>query len=158
MPRQFYTERDIVDMARGGVMSLEVTDNVVLTELAYEKARVLGITLVQVQPDNPPCAPVRPYLSSPRGISPSEPGQHDLGIRTPSEGDALAEKKPGGVTLEERIRNAVVARLGPQVDANLLEVIIRRVLNSTGAKEPSCCSAESGAAQYAPLNTPALKA
>jgi hypothetical protein len=34
----------------------------------------------------------------------------------------------------QRIRSAVIARLGAQVDANLLDVIIKRVLNATGVK------------------------
>jgi len=36
--------------------------------------------------------------------------------------------------LQQRIREAVIARLGAKVDGNLLDVIIRRVLNSTGVR------------------------
>jgi hypothetical protein len=36
--------------------------------------------------------------------------------------------------MQQRIRDTVTARLGAQVDANLLDVIIRRVLTSTGMK------------------------
>ena len=36
--------------------------------------------------------------------------------------------------LEQRIRSAVLARLGSQVDPALLDVIIKRVLSSTGLK------------------------
>ena len=46
MPKQFYTEKDIEDLVQRGVKSLQVTDEVVLTELAYEKARRLGLQLV----------------------------------------------------------------------------------------------------------------
>jgi len=35
MAKEFYTEKDIEDLFQRGVMSLEVNDNVVLTELAY---------------------------------------------------------------------------------------------------------------------------
>ena len=45
MPKEFYTERDIEDMFKRGVMSLNVSENVVLTELAYEKANRLGMQL-----------------------------------------------------------------------------------------------------------------
>ena len=60
MPKQFYTEHDIEDMARKGIKSLQVTDDVVLTELAYEKAKRLDFQLVSNRADNPPAAPVRP--------------------------------------------------------------------------------------------------
>ena len=42
----FYTERDIEDMHRSGLSRLEVHDDVVLTDLAREKAVALGIALV----------------------------------------------------------------------------------------------------------------
>jgi hypothetical protein len=64
MPKQFFTERDIEDLAARGVFTLTVCDDVVLTELAYEKAARLGVKLVQTHPQ-PPAAPVRPYLSQP---------------------------------------------------------------------------------------------
>ena len=73
MPKEFYTEKDIEDLFKGGVMSLEVTDNVVLTELAYEKAGRLGMQLHRSQPDNPPSAPVRPYLSQKQAPRPASP-------------------------------------------------------------------------------------
>src|SRR5512137_2002259 len=63
MPKEFYTEKDIEDMVKRGIQSLVVGENVVLTELAYEKAARLGMKLIQDRPDNPPSAPVRPYLS-----------------------------------------------------------------------------------------------
>jgi hypothetical protein len=39
-----------------------------------------------------------------------------------------------GSDLQQRIRSAVIARLGNQVDAKLLDVIIQRVLAQTGMK------------------------
>lgn len=65
MPKTFYSEQDIEDLARRGEKSLEVDADVVLTDLAYEKARALGITLSQREADAPPAAPVRPYLAPP---------------------------------------------------------------------------------------------
>jgi hypothetical protein len=53
MPKQFYTERDIEDLAARGVFTLTVCDDVVLTELAYEKAERLGVKLVQTHPQPP---------------------------------------------------------------------------------------------------------
>ena len=121
MPKEFYTERDIEDMFKRGVMSLNVTENVVLTELAYEKASRLGMQLVRSQPDNPPSAPVRPYIAQKTG--PVEPTALNSLSAEQTERD-----------LQTRIRGAVVARMGNQVDSELLDVIIQRVLKSTGVK------------------------
>jgi hypothetical protein len=123
MPKEFYTEKDIEDMFNRGVMTLTVTDNVVLTELAYEKARRLGMKLLQQSPDNPPAAPVRPYLSQLAGKS-AESGTHYI---PPTEAAGTSD-------LQQRIKSAVNARLSNQVDANLLDAIIQRVLKSTGVK------------------------
>lgn len=124
MSKEFYTERDIEDLVRRGVMSLDVNDNCVLTELAYEKANRLGMKLIRPRPDNPPAAPVRPYLSenqSPR------PAALTMEAATP------AVPAPQ-VDLTGRIRSAALARLGTQVDPSLLDSIIERVLKSTGLK------------------------
>ena len=45
MPKTFFTERDIEDMFQRGTHSISITDDVVLTELAYEKAKKLGMEL-----------------------------------------------------------------------------------------------------------------
>lgn len=118
MPKEFYTERDIEDMWKRGVMSLRLSDEVVLTELAYEKAQRLGMQLVKEKPVEPPAAPVRPYLS--QAQKPAAP---------PSAPAPVAD-----TDLAARIREAVNARLGAQVDPALLDVIIQRVLKSTGVK------------------------
>ena len=44
-------------------MSLTLNDNIVLTDLAYEKAKRLGMSLVTAKAYKPPAAPVRPYIS-----------------------------------------------------------------------------------------------
>ena len=122
MPKVFYTEIDIEDMVKHGVLSLEINDNVVLTDLAYEKANRLGLKLVRDKPENPPAAPVRPYVVQqlPQKQVEATPG-----------GDA---PRPAETDLAQRIHNAVVTRLGSQVDPGLLDTIIQRVLNSTGIK------------------------
>jgi hypothetical protein len=119
MPKDFYTERDIEDMVKRGVMSLEVTENVVLTELAYEKANRLGMQLSRSQPDNPPCAPVRPYIVQ-KTSQPAQGVLNNISIG------------PGEPDLHMRIHAAVIARMGTQVDPEVLNVIIERVLKSTG--------------------------
>ncbi len=125
MQKEFFTEKDIEDLVKRGVMTLEVSDQVVLTDLAYEKARRLGVKLIQQNPDNPPGAPVRPYLS--------QKVVQAGGAPTPAP-SSPPEARPDQIELQERIRSAVNARLGAQVDPRLLDVIIQRVLKSTGVK------------------------
>jgi hypothetical protein len=126
MPKEFYTERDIEDMFKRGILSLQVTDNVVLTELAYEKATRLGMQLLReshgqreqgTRPVEPPASPVRPYIS-----------------QVPKPESTAVSSAPAETDLTVRIRAAVMAQLGNQVDSALLDVIIHRVLESTGVK------------------------
>lgn len=138
MPKEFYTERDIEDMMKRGILSLEINDQVVLTDLAYEKANKLGMRLVRDKPDNPPAAPVRPYIA--QQTSRPVAGSSASFIPPPPQATVAASAQPvpppqpDGEAVHQRIRNAVIARLGSQVDANLLDVIITRVLQNTGIK------------------------
>ncbi|MFN8384934.1 MAG: hypothetical protein U0X92_00755 [Anaerolineales bacterium] len=43
MSKKFYTDKDIEELFHNGVKSLQVNDDVVLTDLAFEKARALGL-------------------------------------------------------------------------------------------------------------------
>ena len=47
MPKVFYTERDIEDLANRGVRVLDINDDVVLTDLARERALSLGLRLAR---------------------------------------------------------------------------------------------------------------
>jgi hypothetical protein len=141
MPIEFYTERDIEDMVRRGIRSLELNGNVVLTDLAYEKAKKLGLQLVQNKPDVPPAAPIRPYISQQHAQPPAraEPKAGPPASSAPSpqpsvstESQFVPPSQAGD--LRQRIRKAVTAGLGNQVDPVLLETIITRVLASTGIK------------------------
>lgn len=137
MPKEFYTEKDIEDLFHRGTRSLQVTENVVLTELAYEKANRLGLQLVSTNADNPPAAPVRPYISEQQArrpvptIGPAAPVVEAQPGPVPTPAPPQPEKKNA---IEERIRSAVIARLGNQVDAKLLDTIIHRVVKSAGLK------------------------
>ncbi|MBZ5496632.1 MAG: hypothetical protein LAP85_09530 [Acidobacteriia bacterium] len=134
MPKQFYTEKDIEDMFKGGIMSLALNDDVVLTEMAYEKAGSVGMKLVRDKPENPPSAPVRPYISQKRGQSPTTLVAAAAVSPLPSPGGGHAAGAPAQIELQQRIRDAVTTRLGAQVDSTLLDVIIKRVLISSGVK------------------------
>lgn len=133
MPKTFYTERDIDDLFRQGVRALIVDDDVVLTDLAYEKARRLGLELLRAD-DQPPAAPVRPYIA--KLSSPSASGSASA---TPSS-RASAPVSTGGAAgksdadLYQRVYNASLARLGDSVDPKLLGVIVERVLKSISTR------------------------
>jgi len=94
MPKTFYTERDIQDLANRGVTTLEVNDDVVLTDLAREQALKRGLQLV-----------------SKKAVRPDVP--------SPARQDA---------ELMERVKAAVIARLGDEVDHKLLETVVTRVM------------------------------
>lgn len=130
MPKQFYTEKDIDDLFQRGVRSLQVTDEVVLTELAYEKAKRLGIQLISDRADTPPAAPIRPYLAEGPSAARSKPAAAPV----TQEVSQPAAVQPRILPVEQRIRSAVIAKLGNQVDAKLLDTIIHRVVKGLGLK------------------------
>ena len=117
MPKTFYTERDIEDLARAGQTSLQVDENTVLTELAWEKAKRLGLTLIQPH-EAPPAAPVRPYLSQPVQQSAAPPP-------TPAVDNRLE-------IIRARVKAAVREKLGSQVEDAVLDRIIERVAAQLG--------------------------
>jgi hypothetical protein len=130
MPKQFYTEKDIEDLFQSGQKSLQVTDEVVLTELAYEKAKRLGMYVISDRAETPPAAPVRPYLSD----GPTAPRPKPVAVppaqATPKPEAARTQTLP----IEQRIRSAVLSKLSDQVDARLLDNIIHRVVKGLGMK------------------------
>ena len=131
MPKEFYTEKDIEDLFNRGIRSLRVTENVVLTELAYEKAQRLDFQLITDRADNPPAAPVRPYISEQQTRRPV-PTIHAAAPVPEAQPKTVAAQ--GESDIENRIRSAVIARLGNQVDARLLDSIIHRVVKGVGLK------------------------
>lgn len=129
--KKFYTDKDIEELFHNGVKSLQINDDVVLTDLAFEKARALGLLV----DDSPPAAPVRPYLSD---VKPRPSTGKSDSVSSASSQPALAPNpSPAGrgeSSLEKRIREKVFAKLGNQVDAGLLDAIIKRTLKATGMK------------------------
>ncbi len=124
MPKTFYTERDIEDLARQGVGALDIGDDVVLTDLARDKARRLGVELVRPH-DKPPAAPERPYLAE----LPSPSATSVSPVSAP-----VSENPASGDDLYSRVYAAVTARLGDTVDPQLLETIIKRVLQNVSTQ------------------------
>ena len=96
MPKTFYTERDIEDLAARGVKALNINDEVVLTDLARDKALALGFRLER------------------NGSGPSP---------APQPTQALTQDE-----IVAKVKAAVIARLGKEVDPALLESVIKRVV------------------------------
>lgn len=117
MAKVFYTERDIEDIVKAGKTSLVYDDNTVLTELAYEKAKSLGVKLLQPH-DNPPSAPIRPYVNQP--IHAAIPA-----MRLSAGGEKLA-------LIRAKVKLAVKEQFGYQVDDAVLDRIIERVAAQLG--------------------------
>lgn len=106
MPKTFYTVHDFQDLAKAGVTRIEFNDDIVITDEARERAPKLGMELVRADKPRPPAPPV----ASGAGAAPST-SQPDL---------------------HARVRTAVIAQLGGQVDPALLDRIITRVLAQVG--------------------------
>lgn len=135
--KKFYTEKDIDELFKSGVSSLRVGDNVALTDLAYEKARQLGLQLLSDGAQLPSTAnvPVRPYLSdASRNSATPLRATPKVDSATPTTTSSTLPQTEMESDVAQRIRSAVLARLGNQVDAKLLDVIIQRVVKSTGVK------------------------
>jgi hypothetical protein len=122
MTKTFYTDRDIQDLYQRGVTSLVVSDDIVVTDLAREKAMKLGFELVR-EHDQPQDAPIRPYIT--KRTSPSAMA---------AEPSRLTRKGGSKQDLQERVQKAVIARLGDSVDPKLLGTIVSRVLKNVDTK------------------------
>jgi hypothetical protein len=110
MAKIFYTERDIEDLKARGVDHIDVNDNVVMTDLAVERAMRYGMKMNR-QERSAPHASYSPSVNT-HAAYPRE---------TPRESVSDAE-------LKQKIRSAVLARLNGQVDERLLDAVITRVL------------------------------
>jgi hypothetical protein len=133
MPKTFYTERDIEDLAKRGVISLLEDDDVVLTDLARDKAMRLGVEIVH-EFDQPPSAPERPYITKLTSPSASSSGEGDQAKVSSTVIASPAGRSSDSDELFESVRAEVVSRLGDAVDPQLLDTIIRRVLQNVGAR------------------------
>jgi len=110
MAKIFYTERDIDDLKARGVTSIDVTDNVVITDLALERAMKYEMKINRLEQQ----APKSSY-------SPS------VNIYAAYQREAPRESA-SDMELKQKIKSAVLARLNGQVDAVLLDAVITRVL------------------------------
>lgn len=120
MGKVFYTERDIEDLAKQGVKSIAVTDDVVVTDVGREKAHRLGVALLTERDIQQQSMPAR---------QPAAPSQAPANA---SAGAAPHGSPEGSGDLEARVYSAVKGKLGGQVDDALLRTIVKRVLKSLG--------------------------
>ena len=110
MAKIFYTERDIDDLHARGINSVDITDNVVITELALERALRYEMKINRADTHAAPQA----TLSGSVNLVAAYP-------RSESDGD---------VELKQKIKSAVLAKLDGQVDAAVLDAVIARVVSS----------------------------
>jgi hypothetical protein len=111
MPKIFYTERDIDDMKARGVTSIDVTENVVMTDLALERAMRYEMKINRLEQ----AAPKATYSPSVN--------------LTASTVHTTVTRNSDNTELRQRIKSAVLAKLDGQVDGSLLDAIITRVLD-----------------------------
>ena len=100
MPKTIYTERDIEDLARQGGKELVVSDEIYLTDLARERAEKLGITL-RAGKSASQTAPTAQPVVPPENVE----------------------------QVINQVKVDVIAKLGPSVDAAVIERIVRRVMS-----------------------------
>ena len=135
MPKTFITERDIEDLVRRGTMELALNDNVVLTDLAYEKANRLGVRLLQ-QNVQPPAAPVRPYISQ-TAVPPAQagPGQSlAAGQIGTACGVSVTDAPAVTNELKRRVIDTVSSRLAGKVDPAMVATIVERIFADLGVR------------------------
>jgi hypothetical protein len=122
-------------------MSLALNDHIVLTDLAYEKARQLGMSLVSPHASTPPAAPVRPYLSQENQASERVRLTDAKGQPVPaksadsSDAAGFLHSQPDASIDPDQLRLQLqqqVAVRFPNLDKALLDEMIERVLRRFG--------------------------
>jgi hypothetical protein len=103
MARTIYTERDIEELARKAVSELTLGENVYVTDVARERAEKLAIRLVAPVVMVSPSPTVMPSRSTPGSIDKEE--------------------------LYRRVKAGVIARLGSNIDENIIDQVARKVVN-----------------------------
>ena len=110
MPKTIYTEQDIDAMKARGETCVDVTDDVILTDLAMERAMKHGLKINRAGQASPKAT-----------FSPS--------VNTYS---AYAREAPSDSEIRRKIKAAVLARLNGQVDDGVLETTITRMMQRMG--------------------------
>ncbi|MCB9136021.1 MAG: hypothetical protein H6636_11380 [Anaerolineales bacterium] len=106
MPKTIYTEQDIDALKARGATSVEVNEDVILTDLALERAQKHGLKIhraAQSAPQATYSPSVNTYAAYPKAPPPSDERY-------------------------QKVKAAVLARLPGPVDPAALETAIRKVL------------------------------
>ncbi len=106
MPKTIYTEHDIDDMCARGVSCVDVTENVILTDLALERAIQRGIKINRAG-----------------AVAPKATFSPSVNTYAAYTRDTLSDSE-----IKQKIRVAVLARINGQVDEAVLDSTIQRVM------------------------------
>ena len=132
--KTFYTVRDIEDMHAAGVVEIETHDDVVLTEVAREKAIELGMHLNPVEQANEshhrPGMP-RMAVASQTKITPAAVGTLPKTSVSPAISPSLPQANTSAAPADRvmKIKAAVIARLGTDKYNDILDKIIPQVMS-----------------------------
>ena len=111
MPKIFYTEHDIDDLKARGITSIDLTDNIVMTDLALERAMRYEMKIKRAE-QSAPKATYSPSVNTHAAYQREAPRESALDTE-----------------LKQKIKSLVLAKLDGQVDGALLDAVITRVLN-----------------------------
>ncbi len=111
MAKTFITERDIDDLKVRGITSIDLNDNVVMTDLALERAMKYEFKINRADQVSLPKASFSPSVN--------------LVAAYPREGTPASASN---AELIAKVKSAVLARLDGQVDAVLLDAVITKVI------------------------------
>ena len=130
--KQFYTVRDIEDMHAAGVVEIETHDDVVLTDVAREKAIALGMHLNPVESAlDSHQRPGLPRMAVATGTR-NPPAAGGAGFNPSASPSAPPSQATIGAPPTDRvmeIKAAVEARLGTDKYNDLLDKIIPQVMS-----------------------------
>lgn len=120
--KTFYTERDIEDLYATGVTEIEINDEVVLTDLAREKAMALGLQLKPAAKQKSQTAErmlraFGAHLPAPAGLA-----------RPAASSSPQPDSGPAETDLVQQVKAAVIARLGTDEYNGLLDQVIPQIL------------------------------
>lgn len=118
MRGKFYTERDIVDLIRAGARQLEMNPGDRMTDLARDRAQKEGLMIVGTYE--------APFQAARLASSVRYSQQQASASLPPSR---QSSDQHG---IEARVASAVKAQLGEEVDHELIDRVVRRVLDQMG--------------------------
>lgn len=132
--KTFYTVRDIEDMIAAGVSEIELHDDVVLTDVAREKAIAMGMRLEPMEQGNDrfkgpgmpsqPDTPLKNKTVAAVSSNPNPAFSPTASLSFPKDNTGAAQ-----ADLVSNIKAAVVARLGTDKYNDLLDTIIPQVMS-----------------------------